>query len=66
MEKNKLKNIGLIFAINKVKKDKLVREFISEFKNKFKYVEKKWLWESVLYLINLINSTEFKMQKRVS
>ena len=66
MERDKLKGIGLAFAINKVKKDKLVREFISEFKNKFKYVEKKWLWESVLYLINLINSTEFKMQKRVS
>ena len=41
MERNELKGIGLIFAINKVKKDKLVREFISEFKNKFKYVEKK-------------------------
>jgi hypothetical protein len=41
MERDKLKSIGLIFAINKVKKDKLVREFISEFKDKFKYVEKK-------------------------
>jgi len=41
MEKDKLKSIGLTFAINKVKKNKLVREFISEFKNKFKHVEKK-------------------------
>jgi hypothetical protein len=43
MKRNELKNIGLTFAINKVKKNKLVREFIFEFKNKFKHVEKKWL-----------------------
>jgi hypothetical protein len=41
MEKDKLKNIGLAFAINKVKKDKLIREFIFEFKDKFKHIEKK-------------------------
>jgi hypothetical protein len=43
MERNKLKDIGFAFAINKMKKDKLIREFISEFKDEFKYVEKKWL-----------------------
>jgi hypothetical protein len=41
MKKDKLKSIGLAFAINEIKKDKLIREFISEFKNKFKYIEKK-------------------------
>jgi hypothetical protein len=41
MKRDKLKNIGLTFAINKVKKDKLIREFISEFKDKLKHVEKK-------------------------
>jgi hypothetical protein len=43
MKRDKLKNIGLAFAVNKVKKDKLIREFISEFKNEFKHVEEKWL-----------------------
>jgi hypothetical protein len=66
MKKDKLKDINFTFAINKIKKNKLVREFIFEFKNKFKYVEKKWFWESVSHLINLINSTKSKMQKRVS
>jgi hypothetical protein len=42
MEKNELKDIGLTFAINKIKKNKLIREFIFEFKDKFKYIEKKW------------------------
>jgi hypothetical protein len=41
MERDKLKDIGFAFAVNKVKKDKLICEFISEFKNKFKYVEEK-------------------------
>jgi len=61
MKKDKLKNIGFAFAVNKVKKNKLIREFISEFKDKLKHVKEKWLWESVLYLINLINNTESKM-----
>jgi hypothetical protein len=61
MEKDKLKDIDLAFAVNKMKKNKLIREFIFEFKNKLKHVEKKWLWKSVLYLINLINSTKSKM-----
>jgi hypothetical protein len=43
MERDKLKNVDLTFAVNKVKKNKLIREFISEFKNKFKHVEEKWL-----------------------
>jgi hypothetical protein len=43
MKRDELKDIGFAFAINKVKKNKLIREFISEFKNKFKYIEKKWL-----------------------
>jgi hypothetical protein len=66
MERDELKGVGLAFAVNKVKKDKLVREFISEFKDELKHVEEKWLWESVSHLINLINSTESKMQKRAS
>jgi hypothetical protein len=66
MERDELKDVGLAFAINKIKKDKLIREFIFEFKDKFKYVEEKWLWKSVSYLINFINNTKSKMQKRAS
>jgi hypothetical protein len=41
MEKNKLKDIDLAFAVNKMKKNKLIREFIFEFKNELKHVEEK-------------------------
>jgi hypothetical protein len=41
MKRDKLKDIGLVFAVNKIKKNKLIREFISEFKDKFKHIEKK-------------------------
>ena len=41
IEKDELKSVGLAFVINKVKKDKLIREFISEFKNKFKHIKEK-------------------------
>jgi hypothetical protein len=41
MKRDELKGVGLVFAVNKIKKNKLVREFISEFKDKFKHIEKK-------------------------
>jgi hypothetical protein len=61
-----LKGANLSITVNKVKKGKLVGEFLNQYENELKHVEKEWLWESVSHLINHINSAEIKKQKKAS
>jgi hypothetical protein len=41
MIKNGLKNINLFTTVNKVKKGKLVGEFLNQYENELEHVEKK-------------------------